>query len=220
MLPRHSITAKVAALLPLPLFFRRRLGGDTPGVAAHQAAAPIGVIGAPTLEVGAAVAGKAVAVVAAVALVGGGGATLGGAGPLDLGGNGRTVLKEQRKQAPEGRGATVRPDGLRQSDAAKNRAIRPDRDRGVEPGERAPKKAPAPAKAKGQAPPALPQLGSGLLSAPPRQGSPQGEAAPLEEPSSGSSGFELPAVSAPPPPAPPATVPDGAATIGSVVDLD
>ena len=99
MLPRHSIVAKAAAILPLPLFLRRRVGGQDPGITAH-AAGPVGAVSAPTLEAGATIAGKAVAVVAAVALTGAGGATIGGAGPLDIGGNGqRTLEQQQRKQA-------------------------------------------------------------------------------------------------------------------------
>ena len=97
MLPRHSIVARAAAILPLPLFLRRRVGGQDPGITAH-AAAPVGVVSAPTLEAGATVAGKAVAVVAAVALTGAGGATIGGTGPLDIGGNGQRTLEQQQQQ--------------------------------------------------------------------------------------------------------------------------
>ena len=46
MLPRHSIAARAAAVLPLPLFLRRRFGGQDPGLTAH-AAAPVGAVSAP-----------------------------------------------------------------------------------------------------------------------------------------------------------------------------
>ncbi len=115
LLARRPIVARAAAFLPLPVFLRRRLGAPDPGLTAH-AAAPVGAVGGPTLEVGAAVAGKAVAVVAAVALTGAGGAALGGAGPLHIGGNGQRMLEQQQrkdaapaKKAPAGQRDTFRP---------------------------------------------------------------------------------------------------------------
>ena len=219
ILPRQSIAAKAAALLPLPLFLRRRFTGDGPGAAAQHAAAPIGAVGAPTLEVGAALAGKAVAVVAAVALVGGGGATLVGAGPLDLGGNGRNVLKEQRKQAtPESRGTTVKPDGLRRSGAETGQTTKGARDEALESG-RAAAKRPAPAKPmQQQAPVGLPQLPPELLSAPPQE--PPESEAPIDEPPSGSSDVELPPAISAPAGTPPLSAPEGVDDVGSAVGFE
>ena len=95
MLPRISIAARAAALLPLPAFAApplRRRGGA--GGAAQHAAAPIGAVGrprsrpappwrarpwpwSPRWRWSAAVGPRSA-----------------GAGPLDLGGNGRTVLEQ------------------------------------------------------------------------------------------------------------------------------
>ncbi len=85
MLPRRRIAARAAALLPLPAFLRRRIGD---GVAAsgdggHSSALAL----APAVEVTAGPGGKAVALLVTAAFVGGGGATLGGTGPLALRGD-------------------------------------------------------------------------------------------------------------------------------------
>ena len=88
---RHRrIAARAAAFLPLPGFMRRRFGAGSGDVAtgstlqhgAHQ----MGFALAPSIEVTGGLAGKAVALIAAVSLIGGGGATLGGVGPLAVGG--------------------------------------------------------------------------------------------------------------------------------------
>lgn len=201
MLPRHSIAAKAAALLPLPMFLRRRFSGETPGLATQQAAAPIGVVGAPTLEVGAAVAGKAVAVVAAVALVGGGGATLGGAGPFDLGGNGADALKQQQHKRAQpsgrdGRGSVLSPDASRSPAGEKGLAPRRDGATTSESREPSAARKPQAAKPKPDEPASLPGLPPDLLSAPARQQPPESEPPPLNEPPSGSSGIDLPPVPA------------------------
>jgi RNA polymerase sigma factor (sigma-70 family) len=70
---RHP--GRAAALLPVPYFMRRRRDSGARADAWSPALTP-GVEGAGAL------AGKAVALLAAAALVGGGGATLGGVGPL------------------------------------------------------------------------------------------------------------------------------------------
>lgn len=189
MLPRISIAAKAAALFPLPAFARRRAGGETAGGAAQHAAAPIGAVGAPTLEVGAAVAGKAVAIVAAVALVGAGGATMGGVGPLDLEGNGRTVLEEQRggQAAPERSAPSPRRDDFRKRGAAAPTGA--ERDAVKRAGEAsATKKPAAPAKPKQDSQGGIPGLAPPGLPGMPGSGPPEAGSAPVEEP---------------PPPAPP-----------------
>ncbi len=94
MLARRTIAARVAALLPVPAFLRRRPldgFGDVPnagasaGAGAHGVAAPLIAVGPVSVETAAAVGGKAAAMIATVALVGGGGAaTLGAKVPLQL----------------------------------------------------------------------------------------------------------------------------------------
>ena len=216
MLPRISIAARAAALLPLPAFARRRFGGESAGGAAQNAAAPIGAVGAPTLEVGVAVAGKAAAVVAAVALVGGGGATLGGVGPLDLGGNGRTVLEKQRGEpAPPSKESSrsLKPGGFQKDGAAGRDADGTTLERLGESS--ATKQPTASPKPKAQEPQSgIPGLTPELLPVP-RNESPEAGPQPVEEPESGESQLELPALqpgaSAPALPAPPAPDDFGAA---------
>lgn len=89
ILERKSIASRAAALLPLPAFARRRLSGDAPeaGTAGVQqtAAAPVSVVVGPAADMTATVSSKAVAMIAAVALIGGGGAAVNGVGPLARG---------------------------------------------------------------------------------------------------------------------------------------
>ena len=94
MLARRTVAARVAALLPVPAFLRRRSFdgfGDVPsagtsaGAGAQGVAAPLLAVGPVSVETAAAVGGKAAAMIATVALVGGGGAaTLGAKVPLQL----------------------------------------------------------------------------------------------------------------------------------------
>ena len=195
MLPqRMSIVAKAAALLPLPAFARRRIGGETAGGAAQHAAAPMAAVGAPTLEAGAAMASKAAAVVAAVALVGGGGATLSGVGPLNIEGNGRTVLEKQspKKAAPESRGSTsVRPGAVRKDGTAAKGADEKAPERAGESS--AKRKSDAPSKDKQEPESGIPGLAPGLLTVPSEE-SPEGEPPPVDEPSSEQPGFEVPSL--------------------------
>ena len=214
ILQRRSIAARAAALLPLPAFARRRLDGDATGsvTASAQNAAPIGAIGAPTVEMGAAVAGKAVAVVAAVALVGGGGATLGGAGPLDLGGDAKQAVEKQR-----GRSTTPRPPALDRDAFTHPRGKQGSKAR---PGRKAPRgsdQAPpritrpaAPSKPKPGPTDSLGPLPSGLLD---EAGAtpPADDPAPIEEPESSQLRIEPPAVQ-PGDSAPPLAAPAGGIT--------
>ncbi len=219
ILPPRSIVAKAAAIVPLPLFLRRRFGGGDPGLTAH-AAGPMSTVGAPALEAGAAIAGKAVAVVAAVAITGAGGATLGGAGPLDLGGNGGAVVKEQLergKQAPDKgdsprgfvRGRQLRGSEKGSDSATAREALKDSATKATTP----------PAKPK----PAQPEgigLPPGLLPDPQGSG-PEAEQPPppsFEEPRS-----EGPELQVPEAPEAGASAPsaDGASSaVGSIVDLD
>ena len=96
---RRSLAARAAAFLPLPAFLRRR-GDSMPSEGAGAVAGQGGpslLAAQPAFE---AAASKAVAILAAVAVVGGGGATLGGAGPL---------AAEGAAQPPAATGATQRP---------------------------------------------------------------------------------------------------------------
>lgn len=92
--PVSSRGAWAAALQPLPAFLRGRGGG---GGSAPFASAM------PTLELPATVAGKALTVLATTLLIGGGGATLGGIGPLapDRGGDAAPGSGERRDGAAE-----------------------------------------------------------------------------------------------------------------------
>lgn len=222
ILPRISIAAKAAALLPLPAFARRRFGGETAGGAAQQTAAPIGAVGAPTLEAGAAVAGKAVALVAAVALVGGGGATLGGAPPLDLGGNGRTVLENQRgdQAAPKRPGQSLQRGAFREAGRERGAGAKGADGKAFErAGEASAKKKPAASPRPKQEPQSgIPGLAPGL----PRDEAPATESSPFEElqPAEPPIG-DLPSIQ-PGASAPPVAAPSGTAApeaIGSALEL-
>jgi RNA polymerase sigma factor (sigma-70 family) len=68
---------RAAALLPLPGFLRRRFSSSTAGTAAGPDAGVLTTVVAPSAHVGAAVAERAAALVAAVAIAGAGGAVLG-----------------------------------------------------------------------------------------------------------------------------------------------
>ncbi len=94
----RGIAARAAAFLPLPGFMRRRstASGSGEAVAGSGLGPGVGHLGAtfgPSIEAAGAALGKAVAVIAAVVAVGGGGATLGGAGPFAHWGQG--ALPEQ-----------------------------------------------------------------------------------------------------------------------------
>ena len=78
----------VAALLPLPAFLRRFVGGQSQAAGSGQATAreAVGAVAAPSWEAAAQGVQKAAAVVASAVAIGGGGATLGGVGPLAVDG--------------------------------------------------------------------------------------------------------------------------------------
>ena len=121
---RRALAARAAALLPLPAFLRRKLdpvSTDGAGVAAGQGSASV-LAAQPAFE---AVAGKAVAILAAVAMVGGGGATLGGVGPL---------AAEGAAQSPAGTSAaphSATDTGAEPAPARSPRAAEPRRARGA-----------------------------------------------------------------------------------------
>jgi RNA polymerase sigma factor (sigma-70 family) len=80
-----TLRAKAAALLPLPFLRPRSSGADvSDGHASTPSSAGSGwtMLAGPGADLAAHAAAKAAALVAALALVGGGGATLGGVGPL------------------------------------------------------------------------------------------------------------------------------------------
>lgn len=84
VLRKRSLVARAAAFLPLPVFCRRRLATDA--AAAGEAGHGTGAALAPAVEMVSGVGGKAVALLVTAVFVGGGGATLGGVGPLAPGG--------------------------------------------------------------------------------------------------------------------------------------
>ena len=101
--PRTGLRG-VGALLPLPAFLRRFLGGGPQGAGSGHSAVrdAVGALGAPGLETAAQGAQKAAVVGASAIAIGGGGATLGGVGPLAVDGD-RTAkqsLREGQARAP------------------------------------------------------------------------------------------------------------------------
>ena len=199
ILGRRSIAARAAALLPLPAFARRRFDGDATGsvtAGAQHAAAPIGAIGAPTVEMGAAMAGKAVAVVAAVALVGGGGATLGGAGPLDLGGDAQQAIEKPRggSAAPRTLAPALRRDAF--AVPRRTQGPQPRSGKALRGSDQAPPKTTkpaAPAKPKSQSTGGLGGLAPGLLNQE-RENPSAEDTTPFAEPEPTQVRIELPAV--------------------------
>ncbi|MDQ3433377.1 MAG: hypothetical protein M3481_01610, partial [Actinomycetota bacterium] len=122
----RGIAARAAAFLPLPGFMRRRstASGSGEAVAGSGLGPGVGHLGAafgPSIEGAGAALGKAVAVIAAVVAVGSGGATLGGAGPFALGGQG--ALPEQ-----------LDPDSVDQAAPRLGPEERPDPDPRTTPG--------------------------------------------------------------------------------------
>ena len=114
MLSRRGIASRVAALLPLPAFLRRRpfegWNGDLQSATAgaHGAAGSLAATAGPVgFETATAAGSKAAAVIATVALAAGGGATLGGAGPLAL--PGKSKLDERIAERVAETQAAARP---------------------------------------------------------------------------------------------------------------
>ena len=101
MLPRRHIAPRAAALLPMPAFLRRRFGGDAS--LAGDAGQTSGLAFAPAVEMASGVGSKAVALVVTAVFVGGGGATLGGAGPLAP--EGKPALEETASPKPDAKPA-------------------------------------------------------------------------------------------------------------------
>ncbi len=124
LLGARGVAARAAAFLPLPAVLRRRLsspGDASVGTGLSHSAGHLGAAFAPSIEVAGAMAGKAVALVAAVALIGGGGATLGGAGPLAVGG--QDTVTDQRdsgvtEPAPAVKGSAQRGELSSRGDPA------------------------------------------------------------------------------------------------------
>ena len=114
ILSRRGIASRVAALLPLPAFLRRRpfegWNGDLQSATAgaHGAAGSLAATAGPVgFETATAAGSKAAAVIATVALAAGGGATLGGAGPLAL--PGKSKLDERIAERVAETQAAARP---------------------------------------------------------------------------------------------------------------
>jgi len=131
---RGSIAARAAAFLPLPGFMRRRWfsadSGDAVGSGVQHGAGQLGAAFTPSIDVAGGVVGKAVATIAAVTVIGGGGATLGGAGPLAVGGQGvpppgtQTTVPDRRDRDSAHPAATSPPSGDRPDSAAAESSAR------------------------------------------------------------------------------------------------
>jgi len=101
---RRGPISRAAALLPLPAFLRRRpAGGDSVAGSGVHGGAGQALAMAPSLEAAGGMAGKAIAVIAAAAFIGGSGATLGGVGPLAVGAD--TPVGVERSAPAGGRDA-------------------------------------------------------------------------------------------------------------------
>jgi RNA polymerase sigma factor (sigma-70 family) len=116
ILEHRSIAARVAALLPFPFLGRRGAAAVQPssGDLQHSLA---GLATTPGVENGVSLLAKGAALVAAVALVGGGGATLGGVGP---------VAPESNKPAVPNRTTSAPRDSAPGSRVPSSRFTRPD----------------------------------------------------------------------------------------------
>jgi RNA polymerase sigma factor (sigma-70 family) len=114
----RRVARRAAALLPLPALLRRRGSGGSPAEPASgaQAGSSLAAITDPFGEIGAAVAERTAALVAAVALAGAGGAVLGGAGPyegLAPSGGDRTDAQQRQAGGADGGSSHPRPaEGL------------------------------------------------------------------------------------------------------------
>lgn len=199
---RRGLAARAAAFLPLPAFLRRRidpLSSDSASTVAGQGSTSLLAV-QPAFE---ATAVKAVALLAAVAVVGGGGATLGGAGPLAAKGAGESPAGEGAAQSPAlGKGADPEPRQSTGTEIAPERAGRKARkgagsiknDRKRDAGEATPRAEPPEVPAAPAAPP-LP--GSGAAG-PSGVSAPKADAKPAA-PQVQTPRFQLSAPSAPSP---------------------
>jgi len=199
---RRSLAARAAAFLPLPAFLRRRidpLSSDSASTVAGQGSTSLLAV-QPAFE---ATAAKAVALLAAVAVVGGGGATLGGAGPLAAKGADESPAGQGAPQSPAlGKGADPEPRQSTGTEIAPERAGREARkgagsiknDRKRDAGEATPRAEPPEVPAAPAAPP-LP--GSGAAG-PSGVSAPQADAKPAA-PQVQTPRFQLAAPSAPSP---------------------
>lgn len=178
-LPAGSLARRAAALLPLPALLRRPAGGIDPvsAQAAAHARDVAGVAGSPCVESAVHGASKAVAVLAAGLAIGGGGATLGGAGPLAVGGNrtpagaaapdaAGTVAPKRGPRATNGTGRATAPPVVAE------RGAHSAGDSGSAP-ERTTRSRPERAAVPDAAPPGRPGGDAANPSAPARPGAPR-----------------------------------------------
>ena len=230
----RGIAARAAAFLPLPGFMRRRSstgsGEAVAGSGVQHSANQMGMAFAPSIEAAGGVASKAVAVIATVALIGGGGATLGGVGPLAIGGQGAVPDRLEHESAdpatpgppsdqrlePGARVIPIAPGGA--FDGSADRTPKTDARRGGPPAPQGPTAPPAgaqPAVPPAELPPA----------ADPAGGSPDPQVPELAMPAPGGSLLVPAPGPLSPPPAqlgaaapivtPPASGPDPAAVVGA-----
>ena len=236
--PRR-LAARAAAFLPLPAFARPTAESDavkeacnTAGSCAPASAGSAAL--APSIEIASGAAGKIVAVIATAAVIGGGGATLGGVGPLAMGGKARVADELPAAAEPAaGVPAGGRPAAREAADGRGHHA------RHAHPGRRAPREDSDARRAKerGDGPEAAAGLRGSTRGATPAQ-APPAAAAPAPPPQAPSSaplgappaaapgvpGAEGSALPTPPPgtsggpsglPAPP-TVPDVAPAVEAI----
>jgi len=201
----RGIAAKAAALLPLPAFLRRRLE-DAPVAAGDTVGHSTGLIVGPGLEAASGPAAKAVALIVTAVFVGGGGATLGGIGPLALAPEPPAPAAEQPASA--GGERDIRP-ARGPGDVAGPRSARrgapPSLDRLLEGGAARQRVEPSAART-------APPLGAGPAGTDPGPASPPpGASAPPSavKPEPAAPPPQPPISTLPAPPAPPQTPPPG-----------
>ena len=197
---RRRVAARAAALLPAPGLLRRNPGEETLfGTGAQQGASSLAAV-APNADAIAGPVSKAVALIAAAACIGGGGATLGGTGPLsvprDGERHGERSTAGQREASPPPPPATSRGSA---PDARAKPAPRAPKGRGAPargPGGRRPdlrsRSAPPPPARPSRPSAASPAPAGGSESAPKTVPGPAPRPAPAARPDAGGTSPALP----------------------------
>jgi len=131
---QHSVTPRAVALLPLPAFLRRfATSTDAAGNGAASAREAAGLVTTPAAEAATQGMQKAVVVLASAIALGGGGATLGGAGPLAID-SGRPTAVQTRQATPPTRDRVVDEAPGKRRSVGRSHAPRSERGRGSTPG--------------------------------------------------------------------------------------
>ncbi len=188
----RKIAARAAAFLPLPGFIRPRSSSSGSGETGSRLGHSVGQLGVafgPSGEVAGAAVGKAVAVIAAVVLIGGGGATLGGAGPFAV--DGQRALPDRPGPGLEEPAATRQGSEERRDPDA---VVAP-----AAPATGTSRAAGSAAKSDGGRADAAPRLSPSAPPAGNRPVGPPGDVPPVGDPAGGGSGSQAPGVTVPPP---------------------